>query len=94
MGDPIQDDYVPVAEVRPMLLGESGDNIGANPVVVLCRGNAVSFNRGECLDENRPADDPDELAVLQNRHAFDPMLLKQRCNLSERSILGRGNHFA
>ena len=73
MGNPINNDDISLAEVRPKLLPEAGNNLGTKLVIVVCHSDPRGFRRSECLDEIRPAHDSDEFSVFQDWHAFDAM---------------------
>ena len=85
-----------LAEIGPVLIAEAVQHLAANLSVAICAaadgGAGLSLGRGQRLDEVPAADNADELAAAQDRHAFDAMPFQQRRNFSERGIFGRGNN--
>src|SRR5215831_19146950 len=52
----------------------------------------ASDHRSEGLDQVGAADDADELAVFDNRHALDPLALEEGGNLRQRGFFVDGNY--
>jgi hypothetical protein len=45
MGNPINNDDISLAEVRPKLLPEAGNNLGTKLVIVVCHSDPRGFRR-------------------------------------------------
>ena len=70
MHDPIRDDNVRFAAVCPSLFAQIGQQAAAYQAVPVIIGQVGSV-AGQYSQEIGAADNPDEFAVVQDRHALD-----------------------
>ena len=95
MHDTVPDDDVrrpnfgPVLHLKPLLSLELGEQLLADgPVVTIGVARRLALRRRQCPHEIRSADDSNELAVADHRHALDPIRLEQHCDVGEFGRVG------
>ena|SRR6516225_11236957 len=91
MHEAIRDDNVRFAAVCPSLLTQIGQQAAAYQAVAVITGQ-VSSAAGQYSEEIGAADNPDELAVVQDRHALDASGLHQIGYFAESRQLGDADY--
>ena len=89
MDDAVLDGDIGRGNLGPFLRLQLGQHPVADRAVIgLGAARRLADCHRESPHEVRPANDPDELAVAQDRHPFDPVGLQQDGDIGDRSLLG------
>src|SRR5713226_1917225 len=84
VNDAISHDDIFVEQMRPALRLKLGNKPHTNGTVInACRFNNIG--RRQSLQQVTACHNADELAILDHRDAFDPMLLQNLCDFGERN---------